>query len=45
MRAVIQRVSSAKVIANGLLTGEIAKGFVILLGIEHVNMVVVILVS
>ena len=35
MRAVIQRVSSAKVIANGLLTGEIAKGFVILLGIEH----------
>ena len=35
MRAVIQRVSSASVISNGILTGTIEKGFLILLGIEH----------
>jgi len=35
MRAVIQRVSEASVIADGMLTGEIAKGFLILLGIEQ----------
>ena len=35
MRAIIQRVSSASVIANGSQTGTIGKGFLILLGIEH----------
>lgn len=35
MRAVIQRVSSAKVISDGVLTGVIQKGLVILLGIGH----------
>ena len=33
MRAVLQRVSRASVISNGMLTGEINHGFVILLGI------------
>lgn len=33
MRAVLQRVSKASVISNGMLTGEINRGFVILLGI------------
>ncbi len=35
MRAVIQRVCSASVVSNGTLTGEISKGLVVLLGIEH----------
>lgn len=35
MRAVIQRVSSASVISDGLLTGSINTGLVILLGIEN----------
>lgn len=35
MRAVVQRVSSASVVSNGVLTGAIHKGLVILLGIEH----------
>lgn len=35
MRAVIQRVSSAEVISNGILTGKIGLGFVVLLGIEN----------
>ena len=35
MRAVVQRVSSAGVISNGVLTGEIQRGFLVLLGIEH----------
>jgi len=35
MRAVIQRVSSAKVISDGVMTGVIQKGLVILLGIGH----------
>lgn len=35
MRAVIQRVSSASVVSNGSLTGEISRGLVVLLGIEH----------
>jgi D-aminoacyl-tRNA deacylase len=35
MRAIVQRVSSANVISAGVLTGEISKGFVVLLGIEH----------
>lgn len=34
MRAVIQRVSSASVLSNGVLTGSIGNGFLILLGIE-----------
>ena len=33
MRAVIQRVSSASVESNGILTGNIGRGFLILLGI------------
>jgi D-tyrosyl-tRNA(Tyr) deacylase len=33
MRAVIQRVSSASVLSNGILTGNIGRGFLILLGI------------
>lgn len=35
MRAVIQRVSSASVISDGQLTGQIERGFLVLLGIEH----------
>ncbi len=35
MRAVVQRVSFAKVISDGVVTGEIGKGFLVLLGIEH----------
>lgn len=35
MRAVIQRVSSANVISDGQLTGQIERGFLVLLGIEH----------
>jgi D-aminoacyl-tRNA deacylase len=35
MRAVIQRVSEASVIANGELTGKIQKGFLVLIGIEQ----------
>jgi len=34
MRAVIQRVSSANVYSNGILTGQINKGLLILVGIE-----------
>jgi D-tyrosyl-tRNA(Tyr) deacylase len=33
MRAVIQRVSSANVVSNGILTGSIGRGLLILLGI------------
>jgi len=35
MRAVIQRVSSASVVSDGIMTGQINKGFLVLLGIEH----------
>ncbi len=35
MRAVVQRVSSASVISDGLLTGSINTGIVVLLGIEQ----------
>lgn len=35
MRAVIQRVSSATVVVNDDTTGQIGKGFLVLLGIEH----------
>jgi D-tyrosyl-tRNA(Tyr) deacylase len=35
MRAVIQRVSTASVISNNELTGKINKGFLVLIGIEH----------
>ncbi|MBQ9511045.1 MAG: D-tyrosyl-tRNA(Tyr) deacylase [Clostridia bacterium] len=34
MRAVIQRVSSATVISDGVLTGKIEQGFAILLGVK-----------
>ncbi|RYE07070.1 MAG: D-tyrosyl-tRNA(Tyr) deacylase [Sphingobacteriaceae bacterium] len=37
MRAVIQRVSEASVKINGLATGEIKTGFMILLGIEDAD--------
>ena len=37
MRAVIQRVSQAKVVSNGTLTGQIQKGLLILLGIEEAD--------
>lgn len=35
MRAVVQRVSSAKVTVNGEITGEIGQGVMVLLGITH----------
>lgn len=35
MRIVIQRVSEASVVSDGILTGSIQHGFVVLLGIEH----------
>lgn len=34
MRAVIQRVSSSQVVADGVLTGKIGKGLTILLGVK-----------
>ncbi len=37
MRAVIQRVSSASVVSDGRLTGQISKGLLVLLGIESVD--------
>ena len=37
MRAVIQRVTSAKVVADGVLSGEIEKGFMVLLGVEEAD--------
>jgi D-tyrosyl-tRNA(Tyr) deacylase len=37
MRAVIQRVSEASVKVNGMATGEIETGFVVLLGIEDAD--------
>ena len=37
MRAVIQRVSQASVKVNGMITGEIETGFMILLGIEDAD--------
>ena len=35
MRAVIQRVSSASVISDGVMTGQIDTGLIVLLGVEH----------
>ncbi len=35
MRAVIQRVSSARVLVNGLVVGQIERGFLVLVGITH----------
>jgi D-tyrosyl-tRNA(Tyr) deacylase len=35
MRVLIQRVSEASVIADGVCTGTIGQGFVVLVGIEH----------
>lgn len=37
MRAVIQRVSEASVLVNGLATGSIQQGFLVLLGIEDAD--------
>ena len=37
MRAVIQRVSSASLVANGTQMGSISTGFVVLLGIEEAD--------
>ncbi len=37
MRAVIQRVSSASVVSNGIPTGAIDRGLLVLLGIEHID--------
>lgn len=37
MKAVIQRVTGASVVADGVLTGEIGKGFMILLGAAQGN--------
>lgn len=34
MRIVIQRVSEAAVVSDGILTGQIGKGFLVLIGIE-----------
>jgi D-tyrosyl-tRNA(Tyr) deacylase len=35
MRALLQRVSSASVTVNGRITGQINKGYIILLGVTH----------
>ena len=35
MRAVVQRVTSASVTVDGIITGEIAKGLVVFLGVEN----------
>lgn len=35
MRALLQRVTSASVTVNGRITGQIERGFVILLGVTH----------
>lgn len=37
MRAVVQRVSSARVVVNGEAVGEIARGLLVLVGIESVD--------
>ncbi|MCZ2393910.1 MAG: D-tyrosyl-tRNA(Tyr) deacylase [Chitinophagales bacterium] len=37
MRAIIQRVRQAKVISDGILTGEISQGLMILLGIHSLD--------
>jgi len=37
MRAVIQRVSKAEVVANGVLTGSIEQGLLVLIGIENAD--------
>lgn len=37
MRAVIQRVSSAQVVSDGVMTGSINKGLLILIGIEQTD--------
>ena len=37
MRALIQRVSRASVVADGVLSGSIARGFLVLLGVEDAD--------
>lgn len=37
MRALLQRVSQASVAADGRITGQIGRGFVILLGVTHTD--------
>lgn len=37
MKALLQRVSQARVTANGQITGQIGRGFVILVGITHTD--------
>jgi len=37
MRAVVQRVSRAKVTANGEISGEIGRGLLVLLGVGHAD--------
>ena len=37
MRALIQRVSKASVAVNGRITGQIGRGFVVLLGVTHTD--------
>lgn len=37
MRVVIQRVSKAKVVADGILSGAIQKGFLLLVGVEEAD--------
>lgn len=37
MRAIIQRVNQASCVVEGTITGQIAKGFVVLLGIEDAD--------
>ena len=37
MRVVIQRVSKAKVVADGVLSGAINKGFLLLVGVEEAD--------
>ncbi len=37
MRAVIQRVANANVVVDGAVTGAVAKGFMVLLGVTHAD--------
>src|SRR5438132_5895373 len=37
MRAVVQRVSSARVVVDGVTVGEIGRGLLVLLGVTHAD--------